>query len=152
MGGGARLAAGVAVLAFLHFALRPVFNEWFASPNLLVAALLIGARQVRPGYGAVLGFLLGLFEDAMAVSYFGMSMALLALLGYLGSRTRDLFLGEELAFMGAYLLCGTWIYEAVLHLVQGGNGLLMDLLVRAPAAALLTAVIGHLLLPLVRWR
>lgn len=148
----ARLLAVVAVLAFLHFVMRPVFNEWFASPNLLLCALLLAARQLRPGYGAGLGFVLGILEDALAVTYFGLSAALMTILGYVGSRTRDLFLGEESFFMAAYLFAGTWLYEGIVHAAQGAEGLVGDLLLRGPLAALLTVMVGYVVAPLVRAR
>ena len=46
----------VLVLAFLHFLLAPIFDSWFVSPNLLVCAVLVSARQVRPAGAAAIGF------------------------------------------------------------------------------------------------
>ncbi|UCC47932.1 MAG: rod shape-determining protein MreD [Gemmatimonadota bacterium] len=147
------LAVSVAVLTFLHFALRPVFESWFASPNLLVCAVLISARQVRPGAAAGVGFLLGLLEDAMAVSFFGLATLLLVLIAFLGSQTRELFVGEEPLFMGTYLFVGTWLYEAVSYLLLGASGgTLSFVLLRSPLDAAATGAIGYLTLPLVRAR
>ena len=147
--GGRRLAAVIAVLAFLHLMLRPIVSDWYASPNLLVCAALLGARQLRPGAAAGLGFLLGVLEDAMRVSNFGVSTLLLVLIGYLSSVTRDLFLGEETLFMGTYLFLGTWLYEVVGYLVAGGGpGALAYVFLRAPLTALMTGAIGYLVIPL----
>lgn len=148
-GGGLRLAVSIAVLAFVHLVLRPIVIDWYASPNLLVCAALIGARRLRPGAAAGLGFLLGLLEDAMAVSNFGVSTLLLVVIGYLSSATRDLFVGEEALFMGTYLFIGTWTYEVAGYLLGGGGaGALEYVFLRAPLTALLTAAVGYLVLPL----
>jgi rod shape-determining protein MreD len=151
--GYARLTAIVVSLTFLHFALRPVFGEWLVSPSLVMCGLLLSARHLRPGTAAVLGLCLGLLEDVMAVSHFGLAAAVLAPLAYMGSRTRDLFLGEEPLFMGAYLFLGTWIFEATTGaIVGGGDGILSEVFLRAPGSALATALVGYLIVPLLRSR
>lgn len=141
------LVVVVLILAFLHFLLGPLFDSWFAGPNLLVCAVLVAARQLRPGVAAVLGFGLGLLEDAIAVSNFGLATLLLVLLGYLGSLTRDLFVGEELLFIGTYLFVGTWLFEVTSYLAIGGDSLFFVLL-QAPADALATGAIGYIVVPL----
>lgn len=147
------LLGGVLVLTFLHFALAPLFQSWFAGPNLLLCAILISARQLRPGAAAAVGFILGLLEDAMAVSHFGLTTLLLVLVAYLGSITRDTFVGEEPLFMGTYLFAGTWIYEAAIYLIVGASGdPLSYIFVRAPLDGLATGVVGYLTLPFVRAR
>jgi rod shape-determining protein MreD len=147
------LLGAVLVLTFLHFALAPLFQSWLASPNLLLCAILISARQLRPGAAAAVGFILGMLEDAMAVSHFGLATLLLVLVAYLGSLTRDTFVGEEPLFMGTYLLAGTWIYETTIYLILGAGGdPLSYIFLRAPLDGLATAVVGYLTLPLVRAR
>ncbi len=141
------------MLTYLQFALQPLFESWFASPNLLLCAVLVAARQLRPGGAAAVGFLLGLLEDAMAVSHFGLATLLLVLVAYVGSLTRDLFVGEEPLFMGSYLFVGTWIYETVSYLILGASGSsLAFVFVRAPLDALATGAVGYLTLPFVRAR
>jgi rod shape-determining protein MreD len=152
---GARFGplGAVLVLTFLHFALAPLFQSWFASPNLLLCALLISARQLRPGAAAGVGFILGLLEDAMAVSYFGLATLLLVLVAYLGSLTRDTFVGEEPLFIGTYLFVGTWVYETAIYLILGASGdPLSYIFVRAPLDGLATGVIGYLTLPYLKAR
>lgn len=147
------IAVTLLVLTFLHFALSPTFASWYVSPNLLLCAVLVSARQLRPGAAAAVGFLLGLMEDAMAVSYFGLATIFLVVMAYAGSRTRDLFVGEELLFTGTYLFVGTWLYETVSYaLTGGGSGLLFFAAVRAPLDALATGAVGYLALPIVRAR
>ncbi len=145
------LVVTVLVLTFLHFLLRPVFASWSAAPNLLVCAVLVAARELRPGNAAAVGFLLGLLEDAMAVSFLGLATGLLVVLGYLGSLTRDLFLGEERLFMGTYLFVGTWVYATAAYLLMGGGGDAVSyVFVRAPLDALATGLVGYLARPVVR--
>ena len=149
----AGLAFTVAALAFLHFTLRPVFDSWYASPNLLVCAALLAARGVKPGAAVAVGFALGLLEDSIAVSYFGLATLLLVLLTYLGSRTRDLFLGEERLFIGTYLVVGTWLYETASYLLMGGGGSSWSyVFVQVPLDGLATGLIGYLTIPLARTR
>jgi len=145
------LAVTLLVLAFTHFALAPLFDSWYFSPNLLVCAVLIAGRELRPGAAAAVGFVLGLLEDSMAVSYFGLATILLTLIGFLGSLTRDLFLGEERLFMGTYLFVGTWVYEAASYLLMGAAGDPASyLLLQAPLDAIATGIVGYLTVPI--WR
>ncbi len=149
----AGLVLAVAVLAFLHFTLRPVFDSWYASPNLLVCAALMAARGLKPGTAVGVGFVLGLLEDSVAVSYFGLATLLLVVLTFLGARSRDLFLGEERLFFGTYLLVGTWLYETASFLLMGGGADAVSyILLRAPLDGLATGVLGYLTIPLARTR
>jgi len=147
------LAVTVLTLTFVHFALAPVLDSWYFGPNLLACAVLIAAREVRPGTAASVGFVLGLLEDSMAVSHFGLATLLLLLIGFVGSLTRDLFLGEERLFMGTYLFAGTWIYEAASYLLMGAPGdPVAYLLLTAPLDAMATGIVGYLTLPVWRTR
>jgi hypothetical protein len=40
-------------------------------------------------------------------------------LGYLGSRSRDLFVGESLLFIGIYLAAGKLLHDLVYYLIAG---------------------------------
>lgn len=149
----AGLAITVVMLAFLHFIIAPAMESWFARPNLLLCAVLITALRLSPGISAGIGFLLGLLEDAMAVSHFGLATISLVVLAYVGSQARAVFLGEEPLFMGTYLFLGTWLYEAVTYLIVGGGGdALSFVLLRAPLDGFATGAVGYLTLPLVRSR
>lgn len=149
----AGLTVTVVALAFLHYTLAPAMEDWFARPNLLLCAVLVAALQLTPGTSAGVGFVLGLLEDAMAVSHFGLATTSLVILAYLGSQTRAFFLGEEPLFMGTYLFVGTWLYEAVTYLILGASGDTVSyILLRAPLDGLVTGAVGYLTLPLVRAR
>ena len=100
-----------------------------------------------------LRFTLGLLEDSIAVSYFGLATLLLVILTYLGSRTRDLFLGEERLFIGTYLVVGTWLYETASYLLMGGGGNPMSyVFLQVPLDGLATGVLGYLTIPVARTR
>jgi rod shape-determining protein MreD len=139
------------LLAVLHFALGPLFDLWIAKPNLLLCAALLAARQLRPTPAVIVGFVLGLLQDAMAVSHFGLATILLVVITYLASQTRDLFLGEEPLFIGTYLVVGTWLYETIGYLLIGaGAHPISYLLLQVPLDSLATAAVGYLVLPLTR--
>ncbi len=89
----------------------------------------------------------------MAVSNFGVSTVLLLSMGYLGSRIRDQFVGEEPFFMWTYLIVGTWLYQAVSYALLGASpNPVSYLLVRSPLDALATGAVGYLTLRSMHWR
>lgn len=89
----------------------------------------------------------------MAVSHFGLATLLLVLVAYLGSLTRDTFVGEEPLFIGTYLFVGTWAYETAIFLILGASGdPLSYIFLRAPLDGIATGVVGYLALPFVRSR
>jgi len=148
-----RLVITIVLLALLHFALGPLLEGWFAKPHLLLCAALLAARQLRPTPAVIVGFVLGLLQDAMALSHFGLATILLVVMTYLASQTRDLFLGEEPLFIGTYLVVGTWLYETIGYLLMGaGANPIFYLLLQVPLDSLATAAVGYLVLPLTRTR
>ena len=147
------LVATAAALTFLHFAFRPVLEAWPAGPNLLVCAVLLASLRVRPGVAAAVGFFLGLLEDAMAVTNFGVAATILLAIGFLGSRVKDQFVGEEPLFMGTYIFLGTWLFQVVTYLLTGSGGrALRYMLLESPLDALATTVVGYLILLVIRGR
>lgn len=137
------------LLPALHFLLHVGLGIGNAAPDLLTIGLLVTARQVRPGVAAGLGFALGLAADALSVLSFGANAAALTVVGFLGSRSRDFFVGESLLFLASYLAIGTWLRDAIHWLIAGG-GLWADaprlLLVEAPVSAVYAAVVGTVIL------
>ncbi len=77
----------VLILGFtlLHFSLRPLFVDWPVAPDLLTAAVLLGGLFLRAGSAAILGFSLGILEDAMALGG-GWTALLYTVAAYLGAR------------------------------------------------------------------
>ena len=129
----------------LHFGLHLSLALGKSAPDLLVVALLIAAREVGVGAGAGLGFFLGLMDDAFSVLAFGANTFALTLLGAVGAKTRDLFVGDSLNFIVSYLVLGKWCRD-LLHWIAVGESLrepFVDaMLINSPLATVYAAVIG----------
>jgi len=135
----------IAVLVILHFFLHLTLGVGVRGPDLLTVAVLLGARPLSGGGAAGLGFGLGLLEDAVSIAAFGAAAATYTIIAYIGSRSRDLFVGESVLFVTAYLFLGKWVQEALYYGLAGavrrGEPVEM-LLMQAPLNALYTAVAG----------
>ncbi len=131
----------VVALVILHFTLYRFLVRWPAMPNLLVGGLLLAALRMRAGYAAFLGFGLGVLEAAMGLEGLGTTSLVLALVGYLGARSRDLLFADARHYVFVYLFVGTWIAEVSLILAMPGGPNLLGALVLAPVSALGTAVV-----------
>jgi cell shape-determining protein MreD len=129
----AAMIALVLILVVLHFILRIALGLGWLVPDLLVVAALLAARHMRAGWAAGVGFLLGLLEGAVIPDTFGASALVLAVLAFLGSRTRELFSGYSPVFLAFYLFAGKWLYDLLFYLV-----VLVDAR-PGPASALLVA-------------
>ncbi len=141
---------GVAfLLPILHFLLHVGFGLGARAPDLLTVGLLVLARELRTGAAAGAGFTLGLLEDAFSILAFGANAVVLTVVGILGSRSRDLFVGDSLVFLASYLALGTWVRFA-LHWVVAGEEVRGDatrvLLLEAPVAGVYAAAVGMALL------
>ncbi|HEX2090894.1 MAG TPA: hypothetical protein VHG28_00775, partial [Longimicrobiaceae bacterium] len=69
----------------------------------------------------------------------------LTLLGFLASRSRELFSGGGTIFLAFYLFVGKWLYDILLYLVilvSARPGSASSLLLISPLAALYAAVVG----------
>lgn len=135
----------VAVLVVLHFALRLSLGIEAWAPDLITLAVLLSARQLSGGAAAGLGFGLGLLEDAVSLAAFGAAALTQTVIGYLGARSRDLFVGESVLFLSLYLFLGAWLQNAlyfwVAEPVRRGSTT-QALLVHAPLEALYVAIAG----------
>ena len=133
------------MLILLHFGLHVSLGLGEGAPDLVVVALLIGAREVDMGRAAGLGFMLGLLEDAFSVLVFGASTFALTLVGMGGARTRDFFVGDSLFFLTSYLVLGKWARD-FLHWVAVGEGLrepfVDTMLIQSPISAVYAGVVG----------
>lgn len=137
------------LLPILHFLLQVGFGLGARAPDLLTVALLVIAREVRAGAAAGIGFAFGLLEDAFSLLAFGANAVAMSLVGILGARSRDLFVGESVLFLASYVFAGTWMRHA-LHWALAGSavreGGMRSLLLEAPLAGLYAAVVGTALL------
>lgn len=106
-------------LACLHFLLHVGFGAGLAAPDLLTVGLLIGARELRTGWAAGLGFLFGLLEDALSVLAFGANALTMTVVGIAGARTRELFVGDSLLFVVSYFFIGKWLRDIVHWILVG---------------------------------
>ncbi|HEX6747212.1 MAG TPA: rod shape-determining protein MreD [Longimicrobium sp.] len=140
-----KFALFIFVLVALHFILRVGMGLGVLAPDLLVVALLLASRRLRPGSAAGLGFLLGLLEGSANPFVFGYASLGLAVLGYAGSRSREWLAGDDPLNMVAFFFAGTLIYELLLYVmlaVGGVGGSPMALLIPALLASIYAAAVG----------
>ncbi|HEU4557010.1 MAG TPA: rod shape-determining protein MreD [Longimicrobium sp.] len=140
-----KFAVFVAALVVFHFVLRVGLGLGFLAPDLLVVALLLASRRLRPGTAAGLGFVLGLLEGSANDFIFGRASLALAILGYLGSRSREWLAGDDPLTLVAYFFAGTLLYNVLLFVLlamAGAGGSLMALLIPSLLASLYAAAVG----------
>lgn len=139
--GGGRLSALAAVggLAVLHLLLHPLLSTWPAAPHLIAGAVLVAGIRLRPGSAALVGFALGLLEEAMVLAAPGPLAAVYAATGYLAARSWTLLFTDARPFLPVYLVSGGWILIIVNTWITSNDLTWSFSLLSAPAAALLTA-------------
>ena len=140
-----RFALFIAGLVVLHFVLRVGLGLGVLAPDLLVVALLLASRRMRPGGAAGLGFVLGVLEGSANPTVFGAASLALSVVGYLGSRSREWLAGDDPVTMVAYFFVGTLLYEALLYVLlalTGAGGSAMALAIPALFASLYAAAVG----------
>ena len=133
------------VLVALHLFMRVGLGMEFWAPDLLTIGLLLAARRMPAGMAAGLGLLLGLIRDSVNISTFGSDMVVMTIMGYLGSRSRDYFVGDSVFFLAIYLFLGKWLHDALYFVVGraiGTRDVVSSLLVEAPIAAAYSAFAG----------
>jgi rod shape-determining protein MreD len=139
----------VPVLAVLHFFLHTGLGLGRGVPDLLTLALLLGARELRMGGAAGLGFFFGILRDSFSTFPFGVYSLALTVVGALGAATRDLFVGDSLRFLFSYLVGGKLLLELGVWALAGEavRGPFVDVvLVAGGISALYGAVVGILLI------
>lgn len=146
------LVGMVVALVVLHFVLRIGLGFGRLAPDLLVVALLLAAREMRAGWAAGLGLLLGILDGAVLPETFGQSALVLTILGFLGARSRDLVSGDSPIFLALYLFVGKWLFDILMYLFSGAlfRGLAADLILVSPLAALYAAAAGLIVSALYR--
>lgn len=108
----------ILVLVLLHLVLRLALGLTVV-PDLLVVAALLGARRLSAPGAALLGLVLGVIADSLAVVAFGATAVAFVIVCYLGSRTRNLFEGDSYLFAAIYVFIGAWLIFAIRFLVGG---------------------------------
>jgi cell shape-determining protein MreD len=140
-----QFVALIVVLVALHFFLRVGLGLGWIAPDLLVVALLLAARRIRGGWAAGLGVLLGVLDGAVIEYTMGASALALAVLGFLGARSRDVLEGDSPVSLVLYLFAGKWAYDLILFLVMAATATAPPasaLLLVSPLAALYAAAVG----------
>ncbi|HEX8903675.1 MAG TPA: rod shape-determining protein MreD [Longimicrobiaceae bacterium] len=140
-----KFALFIVVLVALHFILRVGLGLGMLAPDLLVVALLLASRRVRPGTAAALGFALGVLEGSANDFVFGHASLALAVVGYLGSRSREWLAGDDPLNMVAFFFAGTLLYYFVLYLslaIAGQGGSPMALVIPSLLAGIYAAAVG----------
>ena len=140
-----RFALFIAGLVVLHFVLRVGLGLGVLAPDLLVVALLLASRRMRPGGAAGLGFVLGVLEGSANPTVFGASSLALSVVGYLGSRSREWLAGDDPLNIVAFFFAGTLLYEILLYVmlaIGGVGGSVMALLIPALLASVYAAAVG----------
>ncbi len=140
------------VLVALHFTLRPVL-DWRAGVDFLIIGVLLVAVRVRPGAAAVVGLLLGLALDAMSPDAFGAAALGMTVTAFVASRLKAVFFADELGLNAVFVFGGKLVFDVIAIVAEGrlgGGALLWQLLVWTPLSALATAVVGVVVMAVVR--
>jgi rod shape-determining protein MreD len=140
-----RVALGSLLLVLLHLTLHVGFGWGAGAPDLLTLALLLVARELRTGWAALAGLVLGLLEDALSVLAFGATALAMTIVGILGARTKDLFVGDSRLFAVAYLFAGKWMRDLIQWVAVGDElrePFVRSLVVEGGPAAAYVALVG----------
>jgi rod shape-determining protein MreD len=147
------MAAVLALLAVLHFGLRPWLGNPRVAPDFLLLALLVYAIRARPGAAAVAGFLIGLLSDSLVSVAFGSAMLAYAVVGYLAAWGKAVFFADNPAVAGGLFFVGVVVRDVLVLLWGGhaaGTSVLWQLALWTPLQALTTALSGVVVLLLFR--
>ncbi len=138
----------VAVLILVHLLLHVGLGIGESAPDLMTVAVLLGARRMRATTAAILGLLLGVLEDSLALVSFGASAVAFSFIAVVGARSRDLFEGDSLLFVAVYLFLGKVLRDAIHVLLTAAES---DMLMSStPLAALYATVSGLIALGVYR--
>jgi rod shape-determining protein MreD len=111
----------IVILVLLHLIFRLALGVALV-PDLITVALLLGARRLGGWQATLFGLVLGLLADALALTGFGATAVAYVVVGYLGSRSRNLFEGDSYLFVAFYSFIGAWLIEAIRYVAAGSGG------------------------------
>ncbi len=140
------------VLVALNYTLRPVL-EWRAPIDFLMIALLLVAVRARPGVAALAGFALGLLADALTPGAFGASALAMTVVGFGASWLKAAFFADNVALNLIFVFAGKWVFDLLFLVAERrlvGTDLLVQAVLWSPLSAALTAVVGVIVLLIVR--
>ncbi len=147
-----QLFLGFALLAALHFYVRPRIWDSRAAPDFLLLALMLVAIRARPGVAAVVGFVVGLVTDVLTPAGFGAGALAHTVVGYLAALGRSVFFPDNLLVNAGLFAAGVMLRNTLMLLASGtpAGQLSSALLVWAPLQAITTAGAGVIILLLFR--
>ena len=140
------------VLVALHFTLRPLL-DWRAGVDFLVIGVLLVAVRVRPAAAAIVGLLFGLMLDSMNPEALGAAALAMTITAFVASRLKAAFFADDLGINAVFVFGGKVLFDVIAIIAErrlGGANLLWQLLAWTPLSALATAVIGVVVMALVR--
>ena len=152
VGAALRTAAVVAVLVVLQFAVQPLM-PWRVSPDFLVIAVLYAAVRVRPGWAAVLGFVIGLATDSLSLGAFGAGALAMSAVGFGASWLKAAFFADTVVINAAFLFVGKWAFDVIYVLAQhrmSFGATITQLFVWSVLSASFTAVAGVVVMAVLR--
>lgn len=141
-----KAAAVFLLLVALHYTVRPLIGARI-SVDFLVIAVLVTAVHLRPGIAAVLGFAFGLVTDSLSPLAFGAGAFALSTIGFAASWLKAAVFGDNMLLQAIFVAAGKWAFDLLYVVVEqrlSGSGLLMQLLVWSPLSAVLTGIVGVL--------
>jgi len=142
----------VFALIALHFTLRPLL-DWRAGVDFLLIALLVLAVRTRPGIAAFAGFAMGLVSDSMTPEAMGAGALAFTIVGFVASRLKSAFFADNVGINAVFVFSGKVVADVIFLLAErrlGGSDLLMQLVAWTPLAAVLTAIVGLMVLALLK--
>jgi rod shape-determining protein MreD len=146
----------VLLLPLAHLFLHVGLGLGGGVPDLMAVGLLLMSRELPMDRAAGVGFGLGILEDAFSILAFGSNTLAMTLIGIMGSRSRDFFLGDSVPFLLFYLTFGVWLRIGLQWGFAGAGARgswLTTLGIQAPITAVYAALVGTLLLLLTgAWR
>ncbi len=140
------------VLVALHFTLRPLL-DWRAGVDFLVIGVLLVAVRVRPGAAAVVGLLFGLVLDALHPEALGAAALAMTVMAFVASRLKAAFFADNIGLNAVFVFGGKVLFDVFSIVAEGrlgGGALAWQLLAWTPMSALATAVIGVVVMAMVR--
>ena len=139
----------IILLVVLHLGVHVAMGIRGFAPDLLTVALLLGARRLSGAGAAGLGLALGLLNDALSLTAFGALAVTYTIVGFVGARSRDMFEGDSLLFVAAYIFLGKWLRD-VIYVLLTRSAPWSDLWSASPLAALYAAIAALVALTLYR--
>lgn len=147
-----QVALIILALVAAHFYLRPRLWDGRAAPDFLLLALLLLAIRSRPGTAAAAGLVVGLVTDVLTPARFGAGALAHTIVGYLAAWGRAVFFPDNLLVNAGLFAAGTWVRTLLVLLASGSGGaeIVATLGVWAPIQAVLTALVGVIVVLLFR--